>query len=70
MSSPRRKPLCGAENLAVAGRLFTIQEVAENWRVSTRTIRRMILSGALPAVRLGRAVRIRENLVIRLKPAK
>lgn len=61
MSSGRRKPLRGAENLAPASRLFTVQEVAENWRVSTRTIRRMIRDGRLSVVRVGRAVRIRES---------
>jgi excisionase family DNA binding protein len=39
-------------------KLFTVQQVAENWRVSQRMIRRMIADGRLPVVRLGRAVRI------------
>ena len=38
--------------------LLTVQQVAENWQVSQRMIRRMIADGRLPVVRLGRAVRI------------
>jgi excisionase family DNA binding protein len=38
--------------------LLTVSQVAENWRVSQRTVRRMIADGRLPVVRLGRAVRI------------
>jgi excisionase family DNA binding protein len=45
-------------NLAAGEKLFTVQQVAENWRVSQRTIRRMIADGRLPIVRVGRAVRI------------
>jgi excisionase family DNA binding protein len=38
--------------------LLTVRQVAENWQVSERTIRRMIVDGRLPVIRLGRAVRI------------
>jgi excisionase family DNA binding protein len=38
--------------------LLTVHQVAKNWQVSQRMIRRMIADGRLPAVRLGRAVRI------------
>ena len=38
--------------------LLTVRQVAENWQVSERTIRRMIADGRLPVIRLGRAVRI------------
>jgi excisionase family DNA binding protein len=38
--------------------LLTVQQVAENWQVSQRMIRRMIADGRLRVVRLGRAVRI------------
>jgi excisionase family DNA binding protein len=38
--------------------LLTVHQVAENWRVSVRTVRRMIADGRLPIIRLGRAVRI------------
>ncbi len=39
-------------------RLLTIPEVAELLQVSTKTVRRMIASGDLPAHRLGRQWRI------------
>jgi excisionase family DNA binding protein len=38
--------------------LLTLAEVAEQLRVSVRTVRRLAVSGALPLVRLGGAVRI------------
>jgi excisionase family DNA binding protein len=39
-------------------RLRTIHEAAELFNTSTRTVRRLIASGALPVHRLGRSVRI------------
>ena len=39
-------------------KLRTIDETAEIFNTSTRTIRRLINSGALPAHRIGRCVRI------------
>ena len=39
-------------------KLRTIDETAELFNTSTRTVRRLIDSGALPAHRLGRCVRI------------
>jgi excisionase family DNA binding protein len=44
-------------------RLLTVDQLAELWQVSPRTIRRMIADGRLPVVRLGRAVRIRVQAV-------
>jgi excisionase family DNA binding protein len=41
--------------------LLTVQQVAENWQVSQRTIRRMISDGRLPVIRIGRTVRIPAN---------
>ena len=38
--------------------LLTVRQLAENWQVSPRTIRRLIANGELPIVRIGRAVRI------------
>ena len=46
-------------NPPVGEGLLTVQQVAENWQVSQRTIRRMIADGRLAVVRLGRAIRIR-----------
>ena len=39
-------------------RLWTVDQLAELWQISPRSIRRMIADGRLPVVRLGRAVRI------------
>jgi excisionase family DNA binding protein len=39
-------------------KLRTIQETAELFGTSSRSVRRLIASGALPAIRLGRCVRI------------
>lgn len=41
--------------------LLTIDEVAERCRVSSRTVRRWIGAGDLPAHRLGRQLRIAPN---------
>jgi excisionase family DNA binding protein len=41
--------------------LLTVQQVAGDWQVSQRTIRRMIADGRLRVIRIGRAVRIPAN---------
>jgi excisionase family DNA binding protein len=43
--------------------LLTVSEVAQWLRLSERQIRRMIADGRIPVVRLGRAVRIREEVL-------
>ena len=48
-------------NPPVGEGLLTVQQVAENWQVSQRMIRRMISDGRLRVIRLGRAVRIPAN---------
>jgi len=47
----------------VAGehRLLTVREVAETMRVSNMTVYRLIRAGELPAIRVGKHFRIREN---------
>ena len=50
---PRRQ-----KNFPPSEELLTVLQVAENWQISQRTIRRMIADGKLSVVRLGRAVRI------------
>jgi excisionase family DNA binding protein len=42
-------------------RFFTVAEAAELMRVSTMTVYRFINGGDLPAVRLGKSFRIRED---------
>jgi excisionase family DNA binding protein len=42
-------------------KLRTIEETAEIFNTSTRTVRRLIDSGALPAHRLGRCIRISDQ---------
>jgi excisionase family DNA binding protein len=61
---PRNRNPAG-ENLPVVDRLLTVVQVAENWQVSQRTVRRMIDDGRLPVVRLGRAVRISAKVAAR-----
>ena len=56
------RDVCGTE---VKGwshdhRLLTVREVADDVRVSTMTVYRLIKSGALPAIRVGKHFRIRE----------
>ena len=53
--STRRKNLVSKPGLT---KLRTINEVAELFNTSTRSVRRLIESGALPVHRLGRSVRI------------
>jgi excisionase family DNA binding protein len=44
----------------VTGRLFTVAEVAAVMRVSNMTVYRLIRSGELPALRVGKGYRIFE----------
>jgi excisionase family DNA binding protein len=41
--------------------LLTVREVAETMRVSNMTVYRLIRAGDLPAIRVGKHFRIREN---------
>ena len=42
-------------------RFLTVTEVAANLRVSNMTVYRLINTGGLPAVRIGKSFRIRED---------
>ena len=44
--------------------LLTLTEVAQYLRISARTVSRLIASGTLPALRLGRVVRVRRSDLI------
>jgi excisionase family DNA binding protein len=46
-------------------RFVTVSEVAEQLRVSNMTVYRLVQSGQLPAVRVGRSYRIRADDVDR-----
>ena len=50
--------ITGTARFRPVTKLRTIDETAELFDVSTRTVRRLIDSGALPVHRLGRLVRI------------
>ena len=49
-----------------APRFLTVAEVAELMRVSKMTVYRMVHSGELPAVRMGRSFRVPELAVDKL----
>ena len=44
-----------------AAPLLTFADVAEQLQVSPRTVRRLADAGALPVIRIGRAVRVAET---------
>ena len=50
----KRRPFVGV-------RLLTVSEVAATMRVSNMTVYRLIKSGQLPAIRVGKNFRIRES---------
>jgi excisionase family DNA binding protein len=45
----------------LSARFVTVSEVARQLRVSNMTVYRLVKSGQLPAVRVGRGYRIRED---------
>ena len=49
-----------AQGLSKA-RFLTVQEVADLMRVSSMTVYRLIKAGELPAVRVGKSYRLRED---------
>jgi excisionase family DNA binding protein len=55
----------GAGPGSVLGRFLTVAEVARQLRVSNMTVYRLVKSGQLPAVRVGRGYRLREEDVRR-----
>jgi excisionase family DNA binding protein len=59
-ATSQREPEVEVADSGSLPRLLTIAEVADGARVSTRTIRRLIANGRLPAVRIGRAIRVSE----------
>lgn len=51
-------PTVKRKGVRAARQLLTVRQVAQNWQVSERTIRRMIADRRIEVVRLGRSVRI------------
>jgi excisionase family DNA binding protein len=61
------EPQAAADNPAD---LLTRAEVAQYLRVSDRTVSRLIRKGKLPALRIGRAVRIRQSDLLEMLNGK
>ncbi len=57
----RYNPTSVAQNSFSEARFVTVTEVAQLMRVSKMTVYRLITQGHLPAVRIGRGYRIREE---------
>jgi len=58
MRRKTQQPCRSNKKPQAAKELLTVRQVAENWQVSERTVRRMTEDGRLPVIRIGRAVRI------------
>lgn len=54
-------PASATSSSAFMGRFLTVAEVAKRLRVSNMTVYRLVNSGQLAAVRVGRGYRIRED---------
>ena len=52
--------MSGPSNSKIHGALLSVSDVAEALAVSERTVRRMIATGEISIVRLGRSVRVRQ----------
>jgi excisionase family DNA binding protein len=50
----------------IVGEVYTVEEVAAIFRVPVGTVRRMISRGELPALHLGRSVRVPKSVVVGL----
>jgi excisionase family DNA binding protein len=57
----RKRRTVARSNSPSGPRFLTALEVAERMRVSKMTVYRLIRSGKIPAVRIGRAFRVRED---------
>jgi excisionase family DNA binding protein len=49
------------EQLHARARFLTVAEVADHLRVSSMTVYRLVKAGDLPAVRVGKSYRVRED---------
>jgi excisionase family DNA binding protein len=57
----------GSSPAAPRGQHHTVPELAERWQVSTRTVRRLIESGKLRAIRIGGQLRIADDVLQRFE---
>ena len=57
-------------NEGTSARYLTVREVASTLRVSNMTVYRLINAGELPAVRVGKSFRLREDDVDRYLAAR
>ncbi len=58
-------PVKPTDSRRPAGQFVTVAEVAAQLRVSNMTVYRLVQAGQLPAVRVGRSYRLREEDVDR-----
>ena len=61
----RGRPIQGSWREGDEDQLLTVSEVCDAMRVSNMTVYRLIKSGELPAIRLGKAYRVLESEVER-----
>lgn len=61
MTDPGNSSGGTSDNSPTIGRFLTVAEVARQLRVSNMTVYRLIKAGQMPAVRIGRGFRLREE---------
>jgi excisionase family DNA binding protein len=57
----------GPHSAAARRRYHTIAELADRWQVSGMTVRRLIESGKLRAVRIGDQLRVADDVLLRFE---
>ncbi|WP_262330423.1 helix-turn-helix domain-containing protein [Bosea sp. BH3] len=50
-----------------ASTLFSLPEVAQRWKVSVKSVRRLIDAKGLSAIRVGKSLRISESEILRFE---
>lgn len=63
MNSPRRQQDDYGRNPPLTTPLLTAAEVASILHLSLRTVRRLIASNELETVRIGRSIRVQDNVL-------
>jgi excisionase family DNA binding protein len=59
--------MTNTSSTASGRRYHTIADLAERWRVSERTVRRLIDGGKLRALRIGNQLRVADDVVRRFE---